>query len=150
MRNFVSAALLAALIFTTGAIDRAWSQKLDNASKDEIRQLIADYLMENPEALADALDNMQNHFRRQQELSQKKLLQENADAIFFNTADFSLGPKDAPITIVEFFDYNCGYCKRSFQPLMDVASANKDVRVVFKEFPILNKNSERAARSTGI
>ena len=62
MRNFVSAALLAALIFTTGAIDRAWSQKLDNASKDEIRQLIADYLMENPEALADALDNMQTIF----------------------------------------------------------------------------------------
>ncbi|MGB0341869.1 MAG: DsbA family protein [Parvibaculales bacterium] len=147
MRKFVSAALLAALIFTTGVIDSAWSQKLDNASKDEIRQLIADYLMENPEALAEALDNMQNHFRRQQELSQKKLLQENADEIFFNTADFSLGPKNAPITIVEFFDYNCGYCKRSFQPLMDVASANKDVRVVFKEFPILNKNSERAARA---
>ena len=147
MRKFVSAGLLAVIVFVSGATDRAWSQKLDEAGKAEIRQMIADYLMENPEALAEALDNMQNHFRRQQELSQKKLLRENADAIFYNPGDFSLGPKDAPITIVEFFDYNCGYCKRSFQPLMDVAGANKDVRVVFKEFPILNKTSEQAARA---
>ena len=56
-----------------------------------------------------------------------------------------MGPQNAPITIVEFFDYNCGYCKRSFAPLMEVLEENKDVRLVFKEYPILGEPSYLAS-----
>ena len=55
------------------------------------------------------------------------------------------GRQNAPITIVEFFDYNCGYCKRSFAPLMEVLEENKDVRLVFKEYPILGEPSYLAS-----
>jgi protein-disulfide isomerase len=74
------------------------------------------------------------------------MLKKNSDALYNDERDFSIGSPDAPITIVEFFDYNCGYCKRAFPDIMKLTQKNPDVRVVFKEFPILGPASEQAAR----
>jgi protein-disulfide isomerase len=108
--------------------------------------MIADYFIENPEALGTALDNMQSHYRRLEEDRKTQALRDNARDLFNGEGDFSMGPKDAPITIVEFFDYNCGYCKRAFEPLMQVMQENDDVRLVFKEMPILSETSNEAAQ----
>lgn len=105
------------------------------------------YLMENPEALAAALDNMQMHFRNKEMAVVEETLAEKADALYRNPADYTIGAPNAPITIVEFFDYNCGFCKRAFDPLMRVVRANADVRLVFKEYPILSESSRHAART---
>ena len=76
---------------------------------------------------------------------QRQSLLDNADELYNSDSDFTLGPKNASVTIVEFFDYNCGYCKQVFPSLMKIVEENDDVRVIFKEFPILNQTSRIAA-----
>jgi protein-disulfide isomerase len=144
--------LLALTLIAATAFSPALAQ--DNAtgdgqarSKAEIETIINDYLMENPEALANALTNMQNYFRQAEKDMVQRAITVQSDALFANPADFTMGPKDAPITIVEFFDYNCGYCKRVFPTLMEVLNENDDVRVVFKELPILSEASRTAAQT---
>jgi len=112
-----------------------------------IEKLIADYFVANPEKLGDALDNMQAHYRDIEAQRMAQTLKDNAKALYKDERDFTLGPADAPITIVEFYDYNCGYCKRSLAPLMQTLDENQDVRLVFKELPILSETSRIAART---
>ena len=135
--------IMSIILFMAGA--QAQADNLSQQQKQEVEKLIAAYFMENPEALANALTAMQEHFRQQEAQMQQKAVVENANMLYHNEDDFFFGAKDAPITIVEFFDYNCGYCKRAFEPLLTAANENKDVRLIFKEFPILSPASRRAA-----
>jgi protein-disulfide isomerase len=107
---------------------------------------VEDYLMQNPDVLARALDNLQDYFAIEEAKRQRQSLLDNANELYDSGSDFTLGPKNASVTIVEFFDYNCGYCKQVFPSLMKIVEENNDVRLVFKEFPILNENSRIAAR----
>lgn len=118
---------------------------LSTSEKNQVEKMIADYLMENPEALRAALENMQVHYANLEEERKKQALRQSAEELFRSKTDFTMGPDDAPITIVEFFDYNCGYCKRAFEPLMQTLQENTDVRLVFKELPILSESSQEAA-----
>jgi len=92
----------------------------------DVEDIIQEYLMENPELLREALIELERR-------------------------DISIGPKDAKVTIVEFFDYNCGYCKQSTEWVRQTIDKHpKDVRVIFKELPILDgrsKTSKDAARA---
>lgn len=143
MRYLVS---LLAFVFAVSFSGPASAQKaLSTAEKSQVEKMIADYLMENPEALRAALENMQAHYETLEMERKKQALKNNADALYRTKGDFSMGPEDAPITIVEFFDYNCGYCKRVFEPLMQVMQENTDVRLIFKEMPILSESSAEAA-----
>ena len=81
--------------------------------------------MRNPEKLEQALNNMQRYLTERAQREQEEALASNADNLYRNDGDYSMGPNNASITIVEFFDYNCGYCKRSFAPLMEVLEDNK-------------------------
>ena len=71
----------------------------------------------------------------------------HGDALFNNPADPVVGNTNGSVTIVEFFDYRCPYCKQVAGTVADVLAADKDVRVVFKEFPILGEDSVDAARA---
>ena len=142
------AVLFAALVFTASVFAApAKAQTPAPHSKAEIEKIINDYLMENPEALATALNNMQEYYRLAESDRLRQTIAKNRENLVANPADFSIGPPDAPITIVEFFDYNCGYCKRVFPTLMEVVNENSDVRVVFKELPILSAASTWAAKT---
>lgn len=106
---------------------------------------IADFLMNNPETLRDALDNMDAW-------EEKQLIVRVKPQLFDNPNDATLGPKDAKVTIIEFFDYNCGYCKQSTQWVKDTLEKYpNDVRVIFKELPLLDtrtgtsRNAAKAA-----
>lgn len=119
---------------------------LSSAQQKQVEQLISDYLMKNPEALRSALENMQAHYQQLEMERKLAAIRDSEEELYYAKGDFSLGPTDAPITIVEFFDYNCGYCKRAFEPLMQAVKENEDVRLVFKELPILSEDSQRAAQ----
>ena len=118
---------------------------LDANDKKQIDKQIEDFFMRNPEKLEQALNNMQRYLTERAQREQEEALASNADNLYRNDGDYSMGPNNASITIVEFFDYNCGYCKRSFTPLMEVLEENKDVRLVFKEYPILGEPSYLAS-----
>ena len=126
--------IFAALTMATEvSADKAFDKKVEN------------YLMQNPDVLARALDNLQDYYAIEDAKRQRRAVLDNANELYSSNSDFTLGPKNASVTIVEFFDYNCGYCKRMYPLLMKIVEENKDVRVVFKEFPILGEISRIAA-----
>lgn len=139
-KYFISFVLLLAFGFAIEPV-----QALSAEDRRQIDKQIEDYFMRNPEKLEQALENMQAFMEDRANRQQAEALLQNADKLYRDEADYTMGPQNAPITIVEFFDYNCGYCKRSFAPLMEVLEENKDVRLVFKEYPILGEPSYLAS-----
>lgn len=117
---------------------------LDDAQKKEIGEFIREYLLEHPEVMIEvqqALEMKQYQARlKQAEVAVK----ENHDEIFNGANDMSLGNPNGKITIVEFFDYNCGYCKRAMSDMDNIIQSNPDVRFVLKELPILGPASVAA------
>jgi protein-disulfide isomerase len=102
----------------------------------DLRALVRDYLVRDPTVLKEALTA----------LSQREKMQREYD-IANDPLSFSTGPRDAPITIVEFFDYRCPYCHAAMDWVLDTARTRRDVRVVFKEFPVLGPQSAEAAQA---
>jgi protein-disulfide isomerase len=114
---------------------RGVSVDVDTSDRAAIEAVVRDYLIAHPEVVEEALVA----------LSEKRMA-ENAAKLASDPRDFSIGPVDAKVTIVEFFDYRCGYCKRSMDWVLATARENpEDVRVVFKEFPILSAESRTAS-----
>lgn len=116
------------------------------AEKTQIEQIVRDYLLKNPELLVE----MSNALERQQEAD--KLAKAKGDALAHKAAlfespnDFVVNP-DGTIPVVEFFDYNCGYCKRVLPTITQLQESEKDVRFIYKELPILSKTSVVAAKA---
>ncbi|HCL64219.1 MAG TPA: disulfide bond formation protein DsbA [Rhizobium sp.] len=114
---------------------------LDDQQKKEFGEFIKEYLLANPEIMLDvqdALEKKQNDARLKQASA---AVEENKDALFSSKHDISLGNPNGDVTIVEFFDYNCGYCKRALTDMEEILSKDKNVRFVLKEFPILGPES---------
>lgn len=115
-------------------------------NREEIEEIVRDYILENPEIIEQAIIKLQQRADAQEaEVSRQAIASASAD-LYESDADYSIGPDDAPVTMVEFFDYRCGFCKRSMEWTMDIPEAyDGKVRVIFKEFPILSPESEKAA-----
>ncbi|RCW27878.1 protein-disulfide isomerase [Ciceribacter lividus] len=117
---------------------------LDEQQKKEFGEFIKEYLIENPEIMLDVQDALE---KKQQEARQRQAsaaVDSNKEALFASKYDLSLGNPQGDITIVEFFDYNCGYCKRALSDMDSIIAGDKNVRFVLKEFPILGPDSEAA------
>jgi len=111
----------------------------------EVQALVKDYILENPEIIGEALERLEAKLRQAQ-------ITDNADAIFNDPRDYSIGPKDAKVQFVEFYDYNCGFCKRSVDYVEEIIEKYpNDVRVIFKELPVLDRqggSSRLAAKAS--
>jgi protein-disulfide isomerase len=112
------------------------AQTFNVQEQAEIRAIVRNYLVDNPDVLREALDALQ-----------QRLDDERWRAVRSDARDFSLGPADAPIVIVEFFDYRCGYCHGALGWVADTVRTRNDVRVVFKEFPVLGPASVEASQA---
>ena len=108
-------------------------------NKDNIDTIIKKFLKKNPELLKSTLDNYKVSLENQKKQHAINLLKDvNNPGVFSKQAD---------ITIYEFFDYNCGYCKSVVRTIMDVLSEDKKINFVFVEFPILSEQSYFAAKA---
>lgn len=116
--------------------------------KAEIEALVRDYILQNPEIIMESLAIMQAREQAQKDESVKLAMQEHRPALERDPADPLLGNPDGDVTIVEFFDYQCGYCKSVLGPLMDLVEQDGNIRLVLKEFPILGPASEIAAAAS--
>jgi len=114
----------------------ASAQTFNAQEQAEIRAIVRDYLVNNPDVLREAQDSLAE--RAQSERWRRARS---------DPRDFSIGPADAPIVIVEFFDYRCGYCHAALEWVTDISRTRRDVRIVFKEFPILSAESMEASRA---
>lgn len=143
MARILSLSLAAAAIALTPACAQ---EQVSATDKEAIEKIVADYILENPEIIEDALIALSEKRAAEEAQQARAAIAENQDALINNAADFSIGPADAPVTVVEFFDYRCGFCKRSAEWAIDLPEKyDNQVRVVFKEFPILSAESEKAA-----
>lgn len=115
--------------------------------RDEIVAILREALRADPSILRDAITALQESDRAAQEEARRQALTANADALFRDAADPVKGNPRGDVTIVEFFDARCGYC-RSFQPAMQqLLQRDRGVRVVLKDLPILGPNSTLASRA---
>lgn len=144
--NRVKLALLCAaapLILGAGAANAQQAA----LSKEDVKTIIQEYLKENPKIIVEALEN----YRVQQESDMEKAAQKKITDFkpYFTGADrpsAGASAADAKVTIVEFFDYNCGYCKHALPDVQQSLKDNKDVRIVFQDMPILSPLSQTAAK----
>ena len=121
-------------------------QSFSAQEKAEVEKIIRDYLLENPELLVEVMEELE---RRRQKLATsqaERRLEENQAEIYQSKYDFVTNP-DGEVPFVEFFDYQCGYCKRAHASVMKIRSQRRDVRFIFKEFPILGPVSTYSSRA---
>ena len=117
--------------------------------KTEIEGIIKGYLLEHPEVLRDAITALDDREKMAEADARKKALGEMGGKIGEGEDAFVIGNPDGKVTLVEFFDYNCGYCKRALGDLDRLMKDNKDLRVVLRDFPILSPSSVDAAIIAG-
>lgn len=139
--------ILSALLASTFLVAPLQAAEFSDAQKSEMGSIIREYLLENPEVLRDALIALQQREEAKQAESQKSQLKQNADAIFRSKGDAFVGNPEASVTLVEFLDYNCGYCKKSLPVIEKLVETDKDLKIVFKELPILSPGSVVAAKA---
>jgi len=118
----------------------------DASQKAAIQAIVKDYLINNPEVMLEIQTALESKMEKLQAEKLKTALQTNAAEIFRSAEAPIAGNPAGDITVVEFFDYNCGYCKRAFGDLAKLVETDDKVKLVLKELPILSKGSEEAAR----
>lgn len=116
------------------------------AERDAFRAEVRDYLLENPEVLMEAIAVLEAREAEAQAAADRALVAEHRDAIVADGRSWVGGNPEGDVTVVEFFDYRCGYCRRAFADVEEMVAADGAVRFVLKEFPILGEQSEAASR----
>lgn len=107
---------------------------------------IRSYLLANPEVLMEAIGVLEARQAEEAVAGDQQLLAENADALFNDPTSWVGGNPEGDITIVEFMDYRCGYCKRAFPEVAELLARDGNIRLIVKEFPILGEASVLASR----
>jgi protein-disulfide isomerase len=125
---------------------RADTATFSDDQKNALGDIIKDYLLKNPELLVDVQAALESKLEKIQAEKLAKFMSEHAKDIYRNPQSPVAGDPNGDITVVEFFDYNCGYCKRGLPEVQKLIEGDKKVRFVFKELPILSKGSEEASR----
>lgn len=130
---FVRALLVLAVLALAPS---AAAQSFNAQEQAEIRALVRDYLVRNPDVLDEALQALETRTSAERRLK-----------IEGDRRDFVMGPADAQVTVVEFFDYRCPYCHAALEWVTELSRTRRDIRIVLKELPVLGPESLEAARA---
>ena len=117
--------------------------------KSEIGAVVKDYLLANPEVLRDAMAELDKRQKDQEGAARLKVMADESGALFNSPYQVVLGNPNGKATIVEFFDYNCSYCKHALDDLAKLMKNEPELRVVLKDFPVLGPGSVEAAQVAG-
>jgi protein-disulfide isomerase len=116
-----------------------------DAQKAAINAMIKDYLLKNPEVIQEAMTELDRRQKEAERESRAKLVSDKASPLFTAKHNVPFGNPKGDVTIVEFFDYNCGFCRRSLADLQKFISEDKNIRIITKDFPVLGPESVEAA-----
>ncbi len=141
-RLFASTAVFACATFST-----VQAGSFTPEQKTEMQEIIRSYLLENPDLLREMATNLEAKDKQAEDDVRTKAMSTLGPEIFRTATDPSIGNPKGDVTIVEFMDYNCGWCKKSMSEVSTILKADDKLRVVFKEFPIFGEHSEYAARA---
>jgi protein-disulfide isomerase len=142
--RLLSPALFALALIAAPA--SASAQAFSDGQRGEIENIIKKYLVSHPEVLEDAMAELNKRQAADEAEKHEASVAQNSDAIFNSPRGVLLGNKDGDVTFVEFFDYNCGYCKRAMADMLDLMKSDSKLKVVLKEFPVLSQGSVEAAQ----
>jgi protein-disulfide isomerase len=142
--RFLAPALLA--ISLCGAPMTASAQSFSDTQRGDIESIVRNYLIAHPEVLEEAMAELTKRQAAAETQKHEASVAQNSDAIFNSPRQVVLGNKDGDVTFVEFFDYNCGYCKRAMADMMELMKSDPKLKVVLKEFPVLSAGSVEAAQ----
>ena len=115
--------------------------EMTEAERAAFREEVRAYLMENPEVIVEAMTELQTREDAAAADRDLQLMETHKDAIYNSAADWVGGNPDGDITVVEFMDYRCGYCRKAYQEIEDLVGSDGNIRFVLKEFPILGEES---------
>ena len=135
----LAARLLAALILAT-SLQLPAAADISDGDRAAFNKMIEEYIRANPEVVREALISLAEREERDRRQEAMAILRDDA-------GDPVLGNPEGSFVVYEFSDYNCGYCKRVFEPLMELIGEDGDIRLVVKEFPILSQSSMLAAQA---
>ncbi len=133
-----------ALLIVTGR--SAEAAEFSTAQKSEIEKIVREYLVNNPELLRDAQAELERRQKDEENQARKKIVTEQAGTLFSSNYQATVGNPNGKVTIVEFFDYNCGYCKRALEDMTRLMKSEPDLKIVLKDFPVLGPGSIEAAK----
>jgi protein-disulfide isomerase len=142
-RFLASAAVALALC---GAPSLASAQNFSDAQRGEIETIVKNYLLSHPEVLEEVSNELSKRQATAEAEKHEAAISQNAQAIFNSPRGVTIGNKDGDVNFVEFFDYNCGYCKRAMSDMLDLLKSDPKLKVVLKEFPVLGPGSVEAAQ----
>jgi protein-disulfide isomerase/sulfite exporter TauE/SafE len=111
-----------------------------------IEQITRDYLLQNPEVIQEAFAALGSRQRAEEAKAHAQAVKDNAATIFSSPRQVVLGNPHGDVTLVEFFDYNCAYCRHALADMLDLLKNDDRLRVVLKEFPVLGDASVEAAQ----
>jgi len=140
LATFLAIAVMLTAILTIDG-RAASAEKAAAPDREEIAVIVREIIKENPELI---LESVNAFLQKQQGQRAQVSLEEHASRLFKGSP--IAGNPDGDVNVVEFFDYRCGYCKSAWADLEKLIKTDKNVRVVFKDFPILGPESETAAR----
>lgn len=132
------------LVFSLGLVTPVTAQEM---TPEEVKKLALEAILENPEIVMQAVEILQNRENEAKELETSEFLTQQRDQLENDPNAPVLGNPDGDVTIVEFFDYNCPYCKRSAPTMASLLAEDDNIRIVYREWPILGEGSVLASRA---
>lgn len=143
MHRLIAPFFAATLALPASAMDLT---ELTDAERAQFRAEVRAYLLDNPEVIMEAVTLLQNREAEAQARADDNLVSDNAAAIFDDGYSWVGGNPDGDITLVEFLDYRCGYCKRAHGEVAKLLETDGNIRLIVKELPILGDQSVLASR----
>lgn len=141
MRLTFAALLTSAMLMAIPA-----AAEMTDAERQAFHAEMRAYLLANPEVIVEALDILQAREQADASLRDQQILAQKHDEIFNDKASWAGGNPDGDITIVEFTDYRCGYCRKAYTEIEELVKSDGNIRFVLKEFPILGEASVISSR----
>jgi protein-disulfide isomerase len=142
LRFLASAVVAAALVVP----QTAFAQSFTDAQRSEIQKIIKEYLLANPDVLEEVSAELNKRQQAAETAKQATAVKKHSDTLFNSPRGVIVGGRDGDVNFVEFFDYNCGFCKKAMVDMIELMKADPKLRVTLKEFPVLGQSSVEAAQ----
>ncbi|GJM02288.1 MAG: outer membrane protein [Rhodomicrobium sp.] len=142
MSKLIAIGLASALLMVSAPLQ---AKTYDAEEKAAIKDVVKEYLLENPGIIREALEELERRTAEEERNRQQKLISENKDLLVNPEYSHVAGNKDGDVTVIEFFDYNCPYCRQSLKDIVKLMENDKNVKIVLKEYPILGEASKVAS-----
>jgi len=138
-------AILIAAAITLASPTAAPAQTFSPDQREEIGTVVKEYLLAHPEVMQDVMAELEKRQQAAEAEKHRAAVADNKPTLFNSPHQVVLGNPQGNVTMVEFFDYNCGFCKRALSDMLDLLKTDSNLKFVLKEFPVLGEGSVEAA-----